>query len=119
MTAIKVITYAESREAFFAKKLKQAERALDNVVKYGTDPDACAEKGEIVSFYQDVLSSLREKAERMSGCDFCLDPDGDNCNNNIYIDHTHRAAITTHDVYAPINFCPMCGRELKPKEAQA
>jgi hypothetical protein len=73
MIAIKVITYAESRESFFAKKLKQAERALDNVVKYGTDPDACAEKGEIVSFYQDVLSALREKAERENPKPLTLD----------------------------------------------
>lgn len=64
MTVIKAITYAESREAFFEKQLKRARRGLDNVVKYGTDPDACAEKGEIVSFYRDALEALREKVER-------------------------------------------------------
>ena len=63
---IKVITYSESREEFFNKKLKQAQRQLDNVVKYGTDPYACSEKGEIVSFYQDIIELLKaEKENRM------------------------------------------------------
>ena len=73
MTTIKVITYPESREAFFEKQLKRAQRGLDNVVKYGTDPDACAEAGETVSFYQDALSALREQAERDKGCDGCAE----------------------------------------------
>lgn len=78
MTVIKAITYAESREAFFEKQLKRARRGLDNVVKYGTDPDACAERGEMVAFYQDALSALREQAERKHAVDavevvFCKD----------------------------------------------
>ena len=59
-----------------------------------------------------AIEALREQAERSKGCDFCLDPDGDNCDNGLYIDHTNRPAITTHDIYVPIDYCPMCGREL-------
>ena len=57
-----------------------------------------------------ALAALRAELERAKGCDFCLNPDGD---NSIYIDHTHRTAITTHDVYVPISYCPMCGKSLK------
>ena len=57
---IQVITYAESREEFFQNRLNKARASLDNVVKYGTDPDACAEKGYIVSFYEDAITALRD-----------------------------------------------------------
>ena len=63
-----------------------------------------------------ALTALREQAERIKGCDFCLDPDGDNCDNGLYIDHTNRPAITTHDIYVPIDYCPMCGRHLTKEE---
>ena len=67
----------------------------------------------------EIMTRLAEfedaEEARNKGCDFSLDPDGDSCDNNIYIDHTHGAAITTHDVYVPINFCPMCGKPLKEK----
>lgn len=125
MTVIKAITYAESREAFFEKQLKRARRGLDNVVKYGTDLDACAEQGEIVSFYQDAISALREQAERDKGCLYCagyeaefmlpviemsentahsLDIDG----NFAYI-HCHCGRHTV----GKINYCPMRGRRLE------
>ena len=60
-----------------------------------------------------AMEALREKAERDKGCDFCLDPDGDNKYDSIYIDYTHRPAINTRDVYVPIAYCPMCGRKLE------
>lgn len=110
MTVIKAITYAESREAFFEKQLKRARRGLDNVVKYGTDPDACAERGEMVAFYQDALSALREQAERDKGCEYCkqviaavkMDFETDSIlGENKWFSSTRRP-----------KFCPMCGRRL-------
>lgn len=65
MSETKAITYTENREAFFVKKLKKAERGLDNLMRYGTDPDACVKSGEEVSFYRDALAALREQAERV------------------------------------------------------
>ena len=96
MAEIRVITYAKSREAFFEKKLKQAERALDNVVKHGTDPYACDEKGEIVAFYRDALAALREKAEREKGCEWCKE------NNKVFHDGQHFHM-----------FCSYCGKRLE------
>jgi hypothetical protein len=71
MSETKAITYTESREAFFVKKLKKAERGLDNLMRYGTDPDSCVKSGEEVSFYRDALAALREQAEREKGCEGC------------------------------------------------
>ena len=47
-----------------------------------------------------ALSTLREKAERSKGCNWCegFCPD------------------VTGDPYADYSFCPMCGRELKGGE---
>lgn len=120
MTVIKAITYAESREAFFEKQLRRARRGLDNVVKYGADPDACAERGEMVAFYQDALSALREQAERDKGCEYCLQEsvmaygmDKLEREAYIYLDGN----LLTADLYSDsmavaICFCPMCGRRL-------
>lgn len=60
MSSIKAISYVESREAYFTERLKKERRKLDNLVKYGTDHYACAEQGEIVGFYEDALTALRE-----------------------------------------------------------
>ena len=104
MTEIRVITYAEGRESFFEKKLKQADRALDNVVKYGTDPYACDEKGEIVAFYRDALAALREKAARGKGCDYCG-----------FIYKLDCESYGTVSDIIDNKFCPMCGRRLEVK----
>lgn len=109
MTVIKAITYAESREAFFEKQLKRARRGLDNVVKYGTDPDACAERGEMVAFYQDALSALREQAERDKGCEYC---------SNLRPAH-NIVSPEESQKYNGGNFCYKCGRRLgKRRESE-
>lgn len=141
MTTIKVITYPESREAFFEKQLKRAQRGLDNVVKYGTDPDACAEAGETVSFYQDALSALREQAERDKGCEYCTTEEQQNERGRVFykeFPHDARFLTTLDDAHLQIAFdnqsgwvlhfeddsgdrmfdvkiasCPMCGRRLE------
>lgn len=113
MSGIKIITYAESREAFFVKKLKQAEKALDNLVKYGTDHVACAEKGEIVSFYQDALSALKEKQERDKGCEICNGglPCDNGCDGFCDICDIPEVWKVIHKT-GQYNYCPMCGRQL-------
>jgi hypothetical protein len=94
MSETKAITYTESREAFFVKKLKKAERGLDNLMRYGTDPDSCVKSGEEVSFYRDALAALREQAERESAKrfnvqadmfgEYCLVPTGYSGEKHIY-----------------------------------
>jgi hypothetical protein len=127
MNKIKVVTYTESREAFFNKKLKQEERGLDNLVKYGTDPDACAEQGEIVSFYRDALACLRECAERREGCEYCLQgedlaygQDSVQRTGRIYLDgNLLTADLYTDSMAVAVCFCPMCGRKLEGSESHA
>lgn len=55
---IKIITYEQSRLAFFKAQLAKAERRLNWAVKRGLDCETCAERGEIVSFYQDIVKML-------------------------------------------------------------
>lgn len=106
MSEIEAVTYAESREAFFAGVLRKAERQLDWAVKHNPDCYVCAEKGEAVAFYQDALAALREQAEREKGCEYC----------------NSRFAIATHYITESgmkagtnktANFCPMCGKRLE------
>ena len=118
---IQVITYAESRNDFFEKQLSKSQRALNKVVKYSTDPDACAEQGEIVSFYQDAITALREQAEREKGCEFCcyteypekqLYPKRDYL---FYAGYSKQIKVDEFDEFETeeINYCPMCGKKLK------
>lgn len=53
--------YVKAREAFFEKKLKQAEETFAGFAQYEKCYSAYAEKAEIVSFYRDVLEALRER----------------------------------------------------------
>ena len=120
MNKIKVVTYTESREAFFNKKLKQEERGLDNLVKYGTDPDACAEQGEIVSFYRDALACLRECAERREGCEFCKNFDFSGASAKMdsgKYPHIHLAGGSyRYPRDEQFDYCPKCGRKLERSE---
>lgn len=117
MSETKAITYTESREAFFVKKLKKAERGLDNLVKYGTDPDACAKSGEEVAFYQDALAALRAEEEREKGCGYCTGenplPIVENCYSETFIVY-NRHTNKFYDGIYPLDWiaCPMCGRKL-------
>lgn len=141
---IKATTYVERRETFFAQKLKRAEKALDNLVKYGTDPDACAERGEVVAFYQNAIAALQEQAEREKGCEWC-NPNpyghGEAIRPLISQVFNDKAQISTrisgdglHTLAVPspedtnlakryskcqiINYCPMCGRPLKEEHRE-
>lgn len=55
---IKIITYEQSRLAFFKAQLAKAERRLNWAVKNGLDCETCAERGETVSFYEDIVKML-------------------------------------------------------------
>ena len=46
------VTHQQSRLEFFKKQLKHAEGSMNYAVKRKHHPDICAEKGEIVSFYE-------------------------------------------------------------------
>lgn len=55
---LKIITYEQSRLAFFKAQLAKAERQLNWAVKRGLDCETCAERGETVSFYEDIVKML-------------------------------------------------------------
>lgn len=58
---IKIITYEQSRLAYFKAQLAKAERRLNWAVKKGRDCETCAERGEAVSFYEDIVKMLEEE----------------------------------------------------------
>ena len=108
MTKLELISYEESRLAFFEQQLAGANRKLDWAIKHKSHWD-CAEKGEIVSFYQDIVEMLREQAERDKGCEYC------NSRFGIASHHINQAGLqagTRRDA----KYCPMCGKRLEVEE---
>lgn len=99
MNEIEAVTYAESREAFFAGVLRKAERQLDWAVKHNPDCYVCAEKGEAVAYYQDALAALREQAERSKGCVWCKSD-----------------SKVTHNGEHFCLFCSYCGKRLEVEQ---
>lgn len=61
MYTIKLVTYEESREEFFKRKLKIAKSNLDRAVKNKASHDECSEKGYIVSYYEDAIKAFKVK----------------------------------------------------------
>ena len=123
MTKLELISYEESRLAFFEQQLAGANRKLDWAIKHKSHWD-CAEKGEIVSFYQDIVKMLREQAEREKGCEYCKFPSGylaaiENAEPRILLT-INGSYLQIFDEDYPgfidnveINYCPMCGKKLK------
>ena len=68
MQLIKV-TYQQSRLEFFKKQLDKATRSLNYHVKRKHHPYICAEKGEIVSFYEWTVE-MAEKEVAKDGSSF-------------------------------------------------
>lgn len=72
MAYLRAISYEEARLAFFKVALTRAERSLDWAVKHiaeltlrsGSDCDICEEKGDIVSYYKDVVAMLERGADK-------------------------------------------------------
>ena len=117
MTKLELISYEESRLAFFEQQLAGANGKLDWAIKHNKSPWDCAEKGEIVSFYQDIVEMLREQAEREKGCEYCRGNvkelvDGD---TTIFINHEDKVfyADWSGNDYLDWKHCPMCGRRLE------
>lgn len=68
MQLIKV-TYQQSRLEFFKKQLDKATRSMNYHVKRKHHPYICAEKGEIVSFYEWAVE-MAEKEVAKDGSSF-------------------------------------------------
>ena len=60
MMGLKAVTYAEDRLEFFRGQLAHAERVLDWGITHGRTPENNAEKGRIVSYYEDIVKMLEE-----------------------------------------------------------
>lgn len=63
MAYLKAISYEEARLDFFKAALAKAERSLDWAVKHSADWNVCMEKGEVVSYYNDVVEMFGENRE--------------------------------------------------------
>lgn len=112
MSKIKAVTYKESLIAFFEQQLAHANRQLDWAVKHNPDCYVCAEKGEIVSFYQDAITALREQEEREKGCEYCNDLS--RYKRFGYAELFHQtAADEISEIGIGVKCCPNCGRKLK------
>lgn len=72
MAYLRAISYEEARLAFFKVALARAERSLDWAVKHiaeltlrsGADCDVCEEKGDVVSYYKDVVAMLESGVDK-------------------------------------------------------
>lgn len=63
-----------------------------------------------------AIAALREKQAREKGCEYCNDPDTEY--GAISFPRTETGEVDINKVEAvEAGFCPMCGRELRPKEA--
>ena len=61
---LKRVTYAEDRLEFFRAQLAHAERVLDWGITHGRTPENNAEKGRIVSYYEDIVKMLEGKEHK-------------------------------------------------------
>lgn len=59
MEKIESVTYEQARLHFFEEQLAHAKRQLKWAIKHNHDCYVCAEKVEIVSFFQDVINLLK------------------------------------------------------------
>lgn len=58
---LKAVSYAEDRLEFFREQLAHAERSLAWWITHSSSLENHAEKGRIVSYYQDVVKMLEGK----------------------------------------------------------
>lgn len=59
--ALKRVSYAEARLDYFKAQLAHAERSLAWWASHSQNWENCAEKGEIVSYYLDIVKMLEEE----------------------------------------------------------
>lgn len=60
MMRLKAVSYAEARLEYFKSQLATARRVLAWWANNSRDPYILAEKGEIVSYYRDIVKMLEE-----------------------------------------------------------
>lgn len=60
---LKAVTYAEDRLGYFKDQLAIARRVLAWWENNSRDPYILAEKGEIVSYYEDIVKMLEEEMQ--------------------------------------------------------
>ena len=58
------VTYQQSRLEFFKKQLDKATRSMNYHVERKHHPDICAEKGEIVSFYEWAVAMAEKEVAK-------------------------------------------------------
>lgn len=63
MMGLKAVTYAEDRLEYFKGQLAIARRVLAWWANNSWDRHILAEKGEIVSYYEDIVKMLEEKMQ--------------------------------------------------------
>jgi hypothetical protein len=63
-----------------------------------------------------ALAALRAQQEREKGCEYCNRYNTLNESSNQTDIWNGNTLAVGYGVYRTINFCPMCGRKLEPKE---
>lgn len=63
MMGLKAVTYAEDRLEYFKGQLAIARRILAWWANNNWDRHILAEKGEIVSYYEDIVKMLEEEMQ--------------------------------------------------------
>ena len=64
MMRLKAVSYAEDRLKYFKDQLAIARRVLSWWANNSNDPDILAEKGQIVSYYKDIVKMLEGKEHK-------------------------------------------------------
>ena len=64
MMRLKAVPYAEARLKYFKDQLAIARRVLSWWANNSNDPDILAEKGQIVSYYKDIVKMLEGKEHK-------------------------------------------------------
>lgn len=59
---LKVVSYEESRLKFFREQLTAANKRLDYAVRNRYPETVCADRGDAVSFYNDIIKILEGKS---------------------------------------------------------
>ena len=60
---LKAVTYAEDRLEYFKGQLAIARRVLSWWANNSNDTDILIEKGQIVSYYKDIVKMLEEEMQ--------------------------------------------------------
>lgn len=114
-----LVTYEQSRLEYFRKQLAHQERRLDWAVKNNPSPWECADRGEEVSFYQDVVKMLEGDIRPVVRGKWIKNWHTITCSacNGIFdlgIDEYAEDYDMIEDLH--LNFCPSCGAKMDGEE---